>query len=214
MKILKKPKRGKEAKMTKIKKPIAPQRVEKATEKAKGEKPKADMKIYKTIETNIDKLYKMILERGSLGLYSAARDIGVSVELIEEWGKVLEEHKMIEMHYPPFGKAILRVPSTGKEKAKHVKKEEKKKETIPGKEKPKKMKKYATGAVYAVLGIIIFFFIDRMFLGSKVMSYISGIGIGGINMNLLAVAIIIIGALMVVFWMIKFKPKKKRRRKK
>ena len=61
------------------------------------------------VETNIDKLYKHIKEKGKVRVTEAAKMFDVKAEKIEEWGKILEDHDLIELHYPAIGKPILKI---------------------------------------------------------------------------------------------------------
>lgn len=59
------------------------------------------------LETTIDKLYKMVIKQKRVEISDAAKMFGVKEELIIEWGKILEEHDLVELHYPAFGKPFL-----------------------------------------------------------------------------------------------------------
>ena len=61
------------------------------------------------VTTNIDKLFRHVKEKGKLRVSDAAKLFDVKDEKIEEWGKILEDHDMIELHYPAIGKPILKV---------------------------------------------------------------------------------------------------------
>ena len=74
-----------------------------------------------TLETSIDKLYEMVQKEGEIKIRDAAKRFGVEAELIEEWGRVLENHELVEMHYPAFGELVLR-SKDWTEKHKHKKK--------------------------------------------------------------------------------------------
>ncbi|MFH1294328.1 MAG: hypothetical protein ABIH90_00105 [Candidatus Aenigmatarchaeota archaeon] len=76
-----------------------------------------------TLETSIDKLYEMVQKEGEVKIRDAAKRFGVEPELAEEWGRVLESHELVEMHYPAFGELVLRSKSWA-EKHKHKKKAE------------------------------------------------------------------------------------------
>ncbi|MBN2330778.1 MAG: CBS domain-containing protein [Candidatus Aenigmarchaeota archaeon] len=70
------------------------------------------------LETDIDKLLVMVKERGSLKFSVAAKEFQVTTDRIEEWGKILEEYKLVKLHYPPIGDPTIKI---FKEK-KHAKK--------------------------------------------------------------------------------------------
>jgi len=59
------------------------------------------------LETDVDKLYEMVKRNGVIKVTEAAKKLKVKVEQIEEWGRVLEEHDLALLHYPPFGDPVL-----------------------------------------------------------------------------------------------------------
>lgn len=61
------------------------------------------------LETNIDKLYSLVRREGQLKVREIAKRFGVDASLVEEWGHILEEHGLAELHYPAFGELIIRV---------------------------------------------------------------------------------------------------------
>lgn len=77
------------------------------TNRTAEESRQADQPIF--LETNIDKLYALIKERKSIVIDDAAKKFGVTEQLMEEWCRMLEEHGMIELHYPAFGKPEIRI---------------------------------------------------------------------------------------------------------
>lgn len=60
-----------------------------------------------TIETRPDRLYRMVTSQGKVTVQDAAKIFGVEEKVIEGWGNILEEHKLLKLHYPAFGKVIL-----------------------------------------------------------------------------------------------------------
>ena len=68
----------------------------------------------KHLSTNIDGLQKYVTERKTVKITGASRKFGVPKKNIEEWGRILEDHHMIEMHYPVAGEPMLRVPGFDK----------------------------------------------------------------------------------------------------
>lgn len=70
------------------------------------------------LETDIDKLFAMVKEKESMKFAAAAKEFKVTPERIEEWGKILEEYKLVKLHYPPIGDPAIKI---FKEK-KHAKK--------------------------------------------------------------------------------------------
>jgi hypothetical protein len=62
------------------------------------------------IETAIDKLYQLVQKYKRLKIDDdLARRIGVSRSQIEGWALILEEHKLVELHYPAIGEPEIRV---------------------------------------------------------------------------------------------------------
>lgn len=60
------------------------------------------------METPLDELYEMVTKTGKLKISDAARKLKVHETQVEEWAKILEDHELIEIHYPPLGKPELR----------------------------------------------------------------------------------------------------------
>jgi len=60
------------------------------------------------LETDIDKLLKIIGEKGSISIEELAQMLKTNEEKVEEWGRLLEEHGLIKMEYPPIGKPRLK----------------------------------------------------------------------------------------------------------
>lgn len=60
------------------------------------------------LETDVDKILQIIEERGSIDFNELAKQLNVSVEKIEEWGKILEEHGLVLIDYPPIGKPLIK----------------------------------------------------------------------------------------------------------
>ncbi len=61
----------------------------------------------KYVETSVDRLYGEVRSRGSMGLTEASTTLKVKEERVEEWALILEEHKLIRMNYPKFGKPVM-----------------------------------------------------------------------------------------------------------
>ncbi len=51
------------------------------------------------IETGVDRLVKIVKERGRIALVDAAKELGVSITVIQEWADFLEEEGIISMDY-------------------------------------------------------------------------------------------------------------------
>jgi hypothetical protein len=59
------------------------------------------------LETDVDRLLEELGKRGRVKASVLAGIFKVPRSKIEEWGIILEEHKLLEMHYPPFGEPTL-----------------------------------------------------------------------------------------------------------
>lgn len=102
------------------------------------------------IETGADKLYEMVKQKGSVRLSEAAKELGVSEETVIKWGEILEEHRMIELHYPMAGKPRLGIIKTKLRRG--VKEKREKKEKMPG--IPKK-RRFTKKVIFIYLEIIV-----------------------------------------------------------
>ena len=81
------------------------------------------------IETNVDKLLKIVEERGSITLEECSALLGVPESTIEEWAEILSENNFIEMDYGlkyTFLKAKKLSKKEGNKVIKKVKKEKRK----------------------------------------------------------------------------------------
>jgi CBS domain-containing protein len=63
--------------------------------------------VKKRIETTIDEVLKIIEEKGSITIDEIAKKFHVDVSVIEEWAKILEEHRLASINYPIIGKPYL-----------------------------------------------------------------------------------------------------------
>lgn len=60
-----------------------------------------------SVKTPVDDLYDAIVKFGKIRLDVAAKKFRVPESRVEEWGKILEENGLIEIHYPAIGKPTL-----------------------------------------------------------------------------------------------------------
>ncbi|MFH1210855.1 MAG: hypothetical protein V1645_02980 [archaeon] len=58
-------------------------------------------------KTDLDRLYELINEKGKITLSDVATGFNVSIEMAQEWARILESHDMITLNYPPFGEVEL-----------------------------------------------------------------------------------------------------------
>ncbi len=75
------------------------------------------------IETDIDRLYGLVKEKGSISVSDAAKKLGTKPATVMEWGDILEDHGMVELHYPVSGKPSLRMKKPAASKGNKSKKE-------------------------------------------------------------------------------------------
>lgn len=68
------------------------------------------------LETDVDRVLDAITKKDRIKASKLARTFKVPRSKIEEWGIILEDHKLIDMHYPPFGEPILMVKKLKKVK--------------------------------------------------------------------------------------------------
>jgi hypothetical protein len=59
-------------------------------------------------DTDLDVLYKIIEKSGRIKLSAISRYFGVDQKKAEEWAKILQDHKLAEIHYPPVGEPELK----------------------------------------------------------------------------------------------------------
>lgn len=58
-------------------------------------------------QTDLDKLYQVLAERGKLNINEIALIFGISKEQAEEWGKILKDQDLATLHYPAVGEPEL-----------------------------------------------------------------------------------------------------------
>ncbi len=78
--------------------------------KTKGEKitpAERDKKVKDFLETDVDKLYELVRDKGIVKLNEASKVFKIDSDIIEEWGRILEEHKLVRLRYPPVGEPVL-----------------------------------------------------------------------------------------------------------
>jgi CBS domain-containing protein len=60
------------------------------------------------IDTDIDEVLKIVDRKGSIDIDDVKKRLLLPEDKIEEWGKILESHNLLELFYPPIGKPKLR----------------------------------------------------------------------------------------------------------
>ncbi len=62
----------------------------------------------KGFETNLDAVVRLIEKYNRLSFSDMSRTFDIPKDVVEEWGKILEEHELVEVYYPPIGEPELR----------------------------------------------------------------------------------------------------------
>lgn len=63
--------------------------------------------VRKRLETTIDEVLDTIKKKGSITIDEIAERFKVDKAVVEEWARILEEHKLIVVNYPVIGKPYL-----------------------------------------------------------------------------------------------------------
>ncbi|MBU0953115.1 MAG: hypothetical protein KKA90_01685 [Nanoarchaeota archaeon] len=128
------------------KKPI-PQAVKEAVKVVQAATPG---EVKQHIETKVDRLIREVAARKGMTVLEAASLLGVEVRTIENWGNILEDHQLLKLHYPAFGKPVLLPPGQPEPAAR------KKKEILPKRMKQnRKMTRFLVLLVLAIVVIIV-----------------------------------------------------------
>jgi len=88
---------------------------EKPVQKIEASKEKVSPANMESMGTTIDRLIDIIDKRGSVNTFNLSKELGVSIERIESWAKILEERGLIEIEYPLIGPSKLRKKQWKKE---------------------------------------------------------------------------------------------------
>ena len=59
-------------------------------------------------QTQFDELVNLVNKTGIVKVSEVAKKFGITKQLAEEWGKILEDHKLVTLHYPTLGELELR----------------------------------------------------------------------------------------------------------
>jgi len=71
-------------------------------------RPEEIAKLRLKIETDIDEILRIVERKGLISVEEIQKKLNIPEDKIEEWGKVLEKHDLVEVFYPPIGKPELR----------------------------------------------------------------------------------------------------------
>ena len=72
-------------------------------------KMKSSLKLKSRYETDFDRLLLLIEKYEKLKFSDVAKIFGVSTDKVEEWATILEQHKILKIHYPALGEPELRI---------------------------------------------------------------------------------------------------------
>lgn len=82
---------------------------QKLSKTRKEQKSKKESTGKEKINTPIDKLYEMVQEKGKVSINNGlAKKLGVKRAQIEGWALILEDHNLVELHYPTIGEPEIR----------------------------------------------------------------------------------------------------------
>lgn len=85
-----------------------------ATEEKKPEKKteqEIKQKVYtagKVIETDFDVLYNLVMGKNKVKISEIAKMFKIDKKKAEEWIQILDEHDLIDIHYPAMGEPEIR----------------------------------------------------------------------------------------------------------
>jgi hypothetical protein len=82
-----------------IKRYVIPEKMRKNTDKSK-------------IKTDLDVLYSMLQEKGSISLSAVSSMFNIDKETATEWCNILESGDLAELNYPKFGDPEIRIKNT------------------------------------------------------------------------------------------------------
>jgi len=93
----------------KLKKTVKAKKIEYVIkEEKKVEGIKQSLKKFEgSYQTDLDKLYAILTEKGKLTMMEVAKGFNISKAQAEEWGKILKDQDLINLHYPTVGETEL-----------------------------------------------------------------------------------------------------------
>lgn len=77
--------------------------IEKSIETIKAEETKAKDKLLDMVETDIDKLMRILDEKKVMNIGDLSKELKISLDRLESWAKTLEDHGLVEIEYPIIG---------------------------------------------------------------------------------------------------------------
>ncbi|OYT39489.1 MAG: hypothetical protein B6U86_05235 [Candidatus Altiarchaeales archaeon ex4484_43] len=91
---------------------------ERLTKIKRREPPREAIKEGEKVKTPIDRLYSLVKKYKRIKIDDRlAHTLGVNKPQIEEWAVILEEHDLIELHYPTIGEPEIRIVKDETEKS-------------------------------------------------------------------------------------------------
>jgi hypothetical protein len=108
--------RDKIPKETELVKEKKVEKIEKSIDKIKTEETGTKEGLIDMVETDIDKLIKIIDKKKAINIGDLSKELNISIDRVESWAKILEDHGLIEIEYPIIGLPKLR-KKTWKEKS-------------------------------------------------------------------------------------------------
>lgn len=88
---------------------IGKKNITKVIKKVLGSKKDLIIKTSEVYKTDIDRAYELIQEKGSINIKEVMKKFSINKKECEDWAEILEQNDLIEIHYPAFGEAELRV---------------------------------------------------------------------------------------------------------
>ena len=114
------------------------------------------------LETDVDRLFDLIKDKRNIKISVASRKLNATKEEIIEWAEILEENRMIKIHYPLIGEPVLSYIKP--EEHKSFKEREVKKPTHP---RPKMNKKVLGVIFVSLIGV----FFTYVYLVNNLFTY-------------------------------------------
>src|SRR3989344_4551424 len=84
-------------------------------ENDRNDRKKQGSKDFRIVESDIDKLYKLVVVEKRLKLVNAEKRLGMPFEKVEELAKVLNKRGLLILHYPIFGSPELLIKGSNKQ---------------------------------------------------------------------------------------------------
>ncbi|MBS3165595.1 hypothetical protein J4444_00590 [Candidatus Woesearchaeota archaeon] len=78
-------------------------------------------------ETEIDAVYRLVKEKKNIPLQDIVSKFKVTEAIVQEWVRILEEHKLVIVHYPTFGSPTLKLFEESKTNLENIEKKSEKK---------------------------------------------------------------------------------------